>query len=68
LRSPKRSIGTSLIDTLGHLLAVNVDAEWRPDDLFFALMRDREAAGVMLTGVIGATAARSYTDEYVREK
>jgi ParB family chromosome partitioning protein len=52
--------GTGLIDTLGHQLAVNVGAEWHPDDVFFGLLRDRESLGAMLTEMIGKRAADSY--------
>jgi ParB family chromosome partitioning protein len=52
--------GTALIDTLGQHLAVDVAAAWRPDDVFFGLLRDRESIGAMLAEMIGKRAADSY--------
>ena len=52
--------GTALIDTLGQQLAVDVGAEWQPDDVFFDLLRDRESLGGMLADMIGKRAADSY--------
>ena len=57
------SMRSVLIDTVGQTLKVDVSAQWRPDDLFFALAKDREAVGVMLGEVIGEAAARSYVTE-----
>ena len=52
--------GTALIDMLGRHLAVDVGAEWQPDDTFFGLLRDRESIGAMLAEMIGKRAADSY--------
>jgi len=52
--------GTALVDTLGQLLAVDVGAQWQPDEMFFGLLRDRETIGAMLTEMIGKRAADSY--------
>ena len=52
--------GTALIDALGQQLAVDVGAQWQPDEMFFGLLRDRETIGAMLTEVIGERAADSY--------
>jgi ParB family chromosome partitioning protein len=52
--------GTGLIDTLGQQLAVDVGAEWHPDDVFFGLLRDRESLGAILAEMIGKRAADSY--------
>ncbi|MGE0674950.1 MAG: ParB/RepB/Spo0J family partition protein [Methylibium sp.] len=52
--------GTGLIDTLGQQLAVDVGAEWHPDEIFFGLLRDRESLGAMLAELIGKRAADSY--------
>ncbi len=57
------AMGTGLIDKLGAQLAVDVGARWQPDDVFFDLVRDREAVGAMLTEVIGEPASRSYLTE-----
>lgn len=57
------AMGTTLIDTLGPNLAVDVGQRWQPDDLFFNLAKDRDAVSAMLTEVIGETAARSYLTE-----
>lgn len=55
--------GTGLIDTLGQHLKVDCLQHWQPDDLFFALIRDREAVTGMLAEVIGEQAANSYLTE-----
>ena len=52
--------GSALIDTLGQQLAVDVGAQWQPDDMFFGLLGDREMIGAMLAEVIGERAADSY--------
>lgn len=52
--------GTALIDALGQQLAVDVGAQWQPDEMFFGLLRDRQTIGAMLTEVIGERAADSY--------
>jgi ParB family chromosome partitioning protein len=52
--------GSTLIDTLGQQLAVDVGAQWQPGDTFFGLLRDREMIGAMLAEVIGERAADSY--------
>lgn len=52
--------GTALIDTLGQQLAVDIGAQWQPDETFFGLLRDRETIGAVLADVIGARAADSY--------
>ena len=57
------AMGTTLIDTLGVQLGVDVGAHWQPDDLFFDLVRDREVTSAMLTEVIGEPAARSSLTE-----
>lgn len=57
------AMGTSLIDTLGQVLTVDVGDNWQPDELFFDLAKNREAVSAMLTEVIGETAARSYLTE-----
>ena len=63
------AMGTDLIDTLGTTLEVNIASHWQPDDLFFELVRDREAVTAMLTEVIGETAARTYlTDTGTKKK
>ncbi len=55
--------GADLIDTLGQRLKVDCLQHWQPDDVFFALVKDREAVSGMLTEVIGETAASSYLTE-----
>ncbi|MEQ1612097.1 MAG: ParB/RepB/Spo0J family partition protein [Hyphomicrobiaceae bacterium] len=57
------AMGTGLIDKLGAQLAVDVGVRWQPDDVFFDLVRDREAVGAMLTEVIGEPASRAYLTE-----
>ncbi|MEQ1697272.1 MAG: ParB N-terminal domain-containing protein [Hyphomicrobiaceae bacterium] len=63
------STGTTLVDSLGTLLTVDVAAAWQPDDVFFDLVRDREVVSAMLSEVIGETATRSYlTDTSTKKK
>ena len=54
------AMGTDLIDHLGTTLQVDIGMNWQPNDLFFNLMRDRDAITAMLAEVIGETAANSY--------
>ena len=54
------AVGTDLIDTLGQRLKVDCLQHWRPDDTYFALVKDREAVTGMLAEVVGDTAANSY--------
>jgi ParB family chromosome partitioning protein len=39
---------TGLVEMLGELLGVNMAAQWQPNDLFFDLVRDREALLAMI--------------------
>ena len=55
--------GSTVIDTLGTTLKVDMAAHWQPDETFFALVKDREAVSAMLAEVIGTTAANSYLTE-----
>lgn len=55
--------GSTLIDTLGAALKVDMAAHWQPDETFFALVKDRETVSSMLAEVIGTTAANSYLTE-----
>ena len=57
------ALGTGLIDTLGAVLDVDVGQHWQPDDVFFDLVKDREAITAMLAEVLGDTAAASYLTE-----
>lgn len=54
------AVGTALIDALGQQLAVDVGAQWQPDEMLFGLLRDRQTIGAMQTEVIGKRAADSY--------
>lgn len=55
--------GTSLVDTLGTILKVDVAQHWQPDDTFFDLLRDREAVSAMLSDVVGDSAAKAHLTE-----
>ena len=57
------AMGTSLIDSLGQTLKIDLGSSWQPGDLFFDLAKDRDAIGAMLGEVIGEAAARSYATE-----
>lgn len=60
--------GTKLIDRLGELLAVEIGRDWKPDEAFLGMVRDREVTGAMLSDVIGERAARSYLTETGRKQ
>lgn len=49
------SVGTAMIDDLGHLLGVDMRGWWAPDDAFFDLLRDKQMINAML-GEIGGKA------------
>ena len=57
------ALGTGLIDTLATGLDVDVGQHGQPDDVFFDLVKEREAITAMLADVIGETAAASYLTE-----
>lgn len=60
--------GTTLIDTLGETLQVDIGLHWTPDDTFFSLVKDRETVSAMLAEVIGAAAAKSILTETATKK
>jgi ParB family transcriptional regulator, chromosome partitioning protein len=49
--------GGEPVEALGHLLAVDMDKWWAPDDAFFDLLRDKPAINAMLAEVGGKQAA-----------
>ena len=49
--------GSASVEILGHLLAVDMDQWWTPDDAFFDLLRDKPAINAMLEEVAGKQTA-----------
>ena len=57
LMSQTLHAGSAIIEVLSHLLAVDMDQWWSPDEAFFQLLRDNEAIKAMLAEVAGQTAS-----------
>jgi ParB family chromosome partitioning protein len=55
--------GSTIIEVLGHLLAVDMDQWWSPDEAFFELLRDKEAINAMLAEVAGKHALTDTTGQ-----
>jgi ParB family chromosome partitioning protein len=55
--------GSTIIEVLGHLLAVDMDQWWSPDEAFFELLRDKEAINAMLAEVAGKQTASIHLAE-----
>ena len=54
--------GSAEVETLGHILKVDMDKWWTPDDTFFDLLRDKPMINAMLAEVAGkSTAAANIT-------
>ncbi len=49
--------GSEAVETLGHILDVDMNKWWAPDDAFFDLLRDKPAINAMLAEVGGKQAA-----------
>jgi len=49
--------GSNVVDAFGTHAKVKPRDHWRPEDTFFALLRDRQTVGAMLTEVAGKKAA-----------
>ncbi|MBU6445650.1 MAG: ParB N-terminal domain-containing protein [Alphaproteobacteria bacterium] len=58
--------GSGVVDAVGAHLAVDASSHWKPDDTFFALVRDRATVGAMLSEVAGPTVARANIAEKTR--
>jgi ParB family chromosome partitioning protein len=55
--------GSAAVEMLGHLLAVDMDHWWTPDDTFFELLRDKPAINAMLVEIAGKQTARNHLTE-----
>lgn len=55
--------GSTLIETLGIHLGVNMADYWVADEAFFSLVRDREVLGAVLADVGGAAVAQAHIGE-----
>lgn len=49
--------GSAQVEALGHVLEVDMDKWWEPDDAFFELLRDKGAINAMLAEVAGKDVA-----------
>ena len=53
--------GDALVEALGVLLKVDLASSWRPDDVFFDLLRDKEAVNAVVKEIAGKTTAEAHT-------
>ena len=61
--------GSAEVEALGHILEVDMDKWWAPDDAFFDLLRDKGAINAMVEEVAGnRTAAQYRTDTAKAQK
>ncbi|HWT96295.1 MAG TPA: ParB N-terminal domain-containing protein [Terriglobales bacterium] len=61
--------GTPMVEMLGTLFKIDMAASWKPDEVFFDLVRDREVLNAMLAEIAGpATAAMHVSDTAKRQK
>ena len=61
--------GSAEVEALGHILDVDMDKWWAPDDAFFDLLRDKGAINAMVEEVAGnRTAAQYRTDTAKAQK
>jgi ParB family chromosome partitioning protein len=58
--------GTSLVEAVGDHLGVKAEGQWRPDETFFELIRDRAVVGGMLAEVAGKPVADANVAEKIR--
>jgi ParB family chromosome partitioning protein len=49
--------GSAEVEALGHILKVDMEAWWAPDDAFFELLRDKQAINAMVEEVAGKQTA-----------
>ena len=52
--------GTAQVEALGHILSVDMDKWWSPDDAFFDLLRDKPMINAMLAEIAGKQTAAEY--------
>jgi hypothetical protein len=50
--------GAAEVEAIGHILAVDTDKWWAPDEAFFDLLRDKPAINAMLAEVAGKLTTR----------
>lgn len=55
--------GSAQVEALGHILKVDTDKWWTPDDTFFDLLRDKPAINAMLAEVAGKQVASIHLTE-----
>lgn len=55
--------GSTTVEVLGHLLAVDMGQWWSPDETFFELLRDKDAINAMLAEVAGRQTAGIHLTE-----
>ena len=52
--------GSGLVEVLGNILNVDIKTDWKPDDTFFTLLRDKEVLNAMLKEVEGKAKADAH--------
>jgi ParB family chromosome partitioning protein len=57
LMAESLAAGGALTEAAGQLMEVDMDKWWRPDDAFFAMLRDKPAIQAMIAEVAGRQAA-----------
>lgn len=58
--------GTALVEAVGNYLKVGMSDFWKPDDVFFELIRDRQVVNAMLREVGGRRVADGNVSEKVK--
>lgn len=60
------AVGDTCVEAVGLYLKANAGEVWKPDDVFFDLLRDRATINVMLAEVAGKSVAKGNADEKVK--
>jgi len=60
------SVGDTSVEAAGFHLKANASEVWRPDEVFFDLIRDRVTVNAMLAEVAGKSVAKSNLAEKVK--
>jgi ParB family chromosome partitioning protein len=60
------AVGDTPVEAMGVYLKVNAGEVWKPDEVFFDLLRDRETVNLFVAEVAGKTVAKSNENEKVK--
>ncbi|HEY5236963.1 MAG TPA: ParB/RepB/Spo0J family partition protein [Rhizomicrobium sp.] len=60
------AVGDTCVEAAGLYLKANAGEVWKPDDVFFDLLRDRITVNAMLAEVAGKSVAKGNADEKVK--